>query len=566
MKRIIAALAAIAAVLLAVLICLLLTQQEVQTQLPAGTTAVAQTTAPAETTIPTEPPTEAPTEPPFVAEKTEQSDPEKWGSTWTIMANGEVVESYEREEKISFETGDYFALPGVASFRGGNYRSDPGYGVGDIVSGKIKKLSQMNVYFISDPEWMGCGWTGQPLVVQWDDQTRSIMNLHDSKKNKEGLVEVIYAKMDGYIHFFDMEDGSETRDPIYLGMIFKGSGSLDPRGYPLLYLGSGKEQGNKQPTMFIVSLIDGSILYEQSGYDTFSTRRWYALDSAALVDAETDTLIWPGESGILYTFKLNTQYDPAAGTISVDVEEPVKTRYTHDYRTKNARNIGYESSAVAVKEYLYVADNAGMLQCINLNTMELVWTQDIIDDVNATPLFDWGEDGNGYLYIAPSLDYSNGGTYNKLPFCKVDARTGEILWTYEMECFTYDGVSGGYMASPVLGREGTDIEGLIIFTIARSPKAWDSRIVALNKETGEMVWEADTGNYTWSSPVVLYNEDGKSFIFQADATGLCKVFEGATGKTLDSINLQRTIEASPVAYEDRVVIGTRSHVYLFEIY
>jgi hypothetical protein len=28
------------------------------------------------------------------------------------------------------------------------------------------------------------------------------------------------------------------------------------------------------------------------------------------VDTETDTLIYPGENGILYLIKLNTQYDP----------------------------------------------------------------------------------------------------------------------------------------------------------------------------------------------------------------------------------------------------------------
>lgn len=533
------------------------------TTMQTPTTAALSTVASTEPSA--EPPTEPPTEPPYSAGKTADSDPENWGTSWEIMADGEMVESYERQEEIFFEEGDYFALPGVASFRGGNYRNDPGYGTADITEGSITELWHMNVGYLSEAEWIGCGWTGQPLVVQWDEETKAIMNLYEDKKNKENLVEVIYAKMDGYIHFIDMEDGSFTRDPLYVGMVFKGSGALDPRGYPLLYVGSGLQQGNKMQTMFIISLIDGSILYEYSGYDSFANRRWYAFDSSPLVDADTDTLIWPGESGVLYTFKLNTQYDPEAGTVFVTPDEPVRTRYTHDYRTKQGRNIGYEASAVAVEDYLYLADNAGMLQCVNINTMELVWAQDIIDDVNSTPLFDWGADGNGYLYIAPSLDYSNGGTRNELPICKIDARTGEILWTYSMVCYTYDGVSGGTLASPLTGRAGSDIEDLIIFTVGRSPTAWDGRMVALDKETGQVVWQADIGNYGWSSPVALYTEEGKAYIFQADASGHCTLFEGATGKVLDTLDLKQTVEASPVVFGDRVILGTRSRIYLFDI-
>ena len=50
-------------------------------------------------------------------------------------------------------------------------------------------------------------------------------------------------------------------------------------------------------------------------------------DSSALVDAATDTLIYPGENGILYLIKLNTSYDPEAGTLSINPDHIVKWRY-----------------------------------------------------------------------------------------------------------------------------------------------------------------------------------------------------------------------------------------------
>ena len=246
-------------------------------------------------------------------------------------------------------------------------------------------------------------------------------------------------------------------------------------------------------------------------------------------------------------------------------EEPVKSRYTHDYRQLDDRHIGYESSAVIVEQYAYLGDNAGMLHCVDLNTMELVWAQDLLDDINSTPLFDWGKDGNGYLYIAPSLDYSGGGHRNMLPICKIDARTGEILWKHEIECITEDGVSGGALASPLMGRKGTDIENLLIYSIGRSPKAWDGQIVALDKETGEVVWQFETESYIWSSPLAVYNEDGKSFIFQSDQFGHCYLLEGATGRLLDDVKLETAVESSPVAFGDWIVQGTRYGVYLFDV-
>ena len=39
-------------------------------------------------------------------------------------------------------------------------------------------------------------------------------------------------------------------------------------------------------------------------------------DAAPLVDAESDTLIYPGENGVVYFIKLGTNYDPDAGTIA----------------------------------------------------------------------------------------------------------------------------------------------------------------------------------------------------------------------------------------------------------
>lgn len=541
------------------------TQPSTQPTAPESTeapTVPVVSTEPPETLPPTEPPAE-PTDPPFIASCTTDTDPANWEVDWGIIVDGKITESYTREEKIFFNEGDYFALPGISTFRGDNYRTDASYGTVDVSNPSLSKIWSMNVGYLSGPEWGGCCWTGQPLVVQWDAETKAIMNLYEDKKAKEDLVEVIYAKADGYVHFFDMDDGSYTRDPVYVGMEFKGSGAVDPRGYPILYVGAGLTLGGKQQCIYAISLIDGSKLYERSGYEELAPRYWFGFDGAPLVDAETDTLIWAGESGILYTIKLNTQYDKAAGTITMNPEEPVMARYSDKY-TKQGRNAGYESSVTAVENYLYLGDNAGLLKCVDVNTMEVIWTQSIVDDINATPVFDWGKDGNGYLYTAPSMDYA--GYYDvDLPICKLDARTGEILWTYTVSCSTDSSAPGGILATPILGREDTDLEDLIIFSVGRTPNIYVGRVIALNKETGEVVWEYKTNSYMWSSPVALYTESGKSYIFQADASGVCYLLDGATGKEVDRYDVDVTVEASPVAFGNKIMLGSRPRIFLFEI-
>ena len=290
---------------------------------------------------------------PIPTERPDAAILEKWGLQWEIIQNGAVVENYTSEQPISFGAPeDYFALPGISTFRGNNYRNSATYGTANVVEKELEKAwMKNNVGSLNG--WPGMGWTGQPLIVQWPEKTKAVMNMYESKKTKDGLVEVIYATLDGHIYFYDLDDGSFTRDSINVGMNFKGAGSLDPRGYPIMYVGSGDyiETEDKDnpivPKMYIISLIDGRILYEQSGADSFSTRKdWAAFDSAPLVYKETDTLIWPGESGILYTIKLNTKYDEAAGVLTIKPEELVKTWYTTQRSNDETYWIGYEPSAV----------------------------------------------------------------------------------------------------------------------------------------------------------------------------------------------------------------------------
>jgi outer membrane protein assembly factor BamB len=236
----------------------------------------------------------------------------------------------------------------------------------------------------------------------------------------------------------------------------------------------------------------------------------------------------------------------------------VKTRYRDNY-SRQSRYVGYEDSVVVVDHWLYVADNAGMFYCVDLNTMELVWAQDTKDDNNSSPVFEWDDQGNGYIYTAPSLHWTkNSSSKGTISIYKLNAATGEIIWETPFECSTVTDLSGGVQATPVLGREGTPLEGLIIYAVARCPSNYKGKLVALSTETGEVVWESSTGSYAWSSPVAIYSDDGKAYLFVCDADGDGKLYDGSTGERIGTISFGATVEASPVVFNDMMIIGSRA--------
>lgn len=484
-----------------------------------------------------------------------------------IMQDGTIVDSFTRKSSLTFGSGDeYTKLEGIITFRGNNYRDTASYGIADITD----KEFDPNYWYVSTgsllksgglSSWTGSGWTGQPLIVKWPDSVKQQMNLYEDKKAKEDLVEVIYATLDGRVYFMDLDDGTPTRDVLNIGMAFKGAGSLDPRGYPILYVGSGDPNANGNPTrLFVYSLIDFTKLYELGVQDTFAYREdhehWNAYDAATLVSAKNDTLIVPGENGILYTVKLNTQYNPVTGELSMNPDNMVKWRYKTNRTSAEQYWYGMESSPVVWEHYIYMAANSGDLMCVDLDTMELVWSADILDDSNGTPIFEEDENGNLYIYVSTSLHFTaDANMTGVIPIWKIDAKTGEKIWQKDYTCKTVTDVSGGVQSTGVMGKNS--ISDLVIYSIARTPNQSDGLLVALNKETGKEEWRFVMNNYAWSSPVAVYTEDGTAYIVQCDSAGRMFLLNGKTGELLDTIELGSNIEASPAVYENTIVVGTR---------
>lgn len=529
---------------------------------------------PTPTAAPTPTPTPEPTPTPvglpdFEPHAVEGTEPENLIKSTAIMVDGEVTEEYENQYDILFDLPERYAqIDGVITFRGDNFRSGAAYGTANVSSKSLSVVWKNTTGGLADSDgfnWTGSGWTGQALIAKWPEATRKNMTaMYDWAREKKDLVEVIHATLDGYVRFYELSTGEKTRDPLFLGFNFKGAGALDPRGYPILYVGAGVDSSAKgSARALVVNLLDNSVMFEFGKNDGFADRGWYMFDSSPLVSADTDQLIYPGECGILYIIHLNTKYDEANGTLSVDPDNIVKWKYKGT-RTGSKYWLGVESSAAIINHYAFLADNGGNLMCLDLNTLKLVWAQDVLDDTNCSPVVSI-EDGHPYIYISTSFHMGWRSSYKaEIPIFKIDAETGEIVWKTSYECYTVSDLSGGVQGTIAVGKN--KLSDMIFVPVARTPGAGSGTLVALKKDTGEKVWERETSVYSWSSPVDFYDKDGNGYLAYCNTGFNLYLIDGKTGDVLDQMNLGGNIEASPVVYNSYIVVGTRANrTYCVEV-
>ena len=251
---------------------------------------------------------------------------------------------------------------------------------------------------------------------------------------------------------------------------------------------------------------------------------------------------------------LNTKFDESTGSLSIKPDNIVKWKYMGT-RTGDKYWLGMEDSALILNHYLIIGDNGGLLMCLDLNTLKLVWVQDIVDDSNCTPVLSI-EDGHPYVYTSTSYHYGWRGTEAlDVPIWKVDAETGEIVWKTSYKCQSMEDLSGGVQATMSIGKN--KLEGLIFVPIARTPDFNTGMLVALRTEDGSVAWEKETDVYSWSSPIDFYDSEGNGYIIHCNSAGNMYFIDGLTGEELDRVYLGSNIEASPVMYKGYVVVGTR---------
>lgn len=482
-----------------------------------------------------------------------------------VLVNGEVTQGANQTIQMD-DPADYGYQPGVLTFRGGPQRQNASYGVATVEEEKLEVAWTLMTDSLVNRKitYGGGGWTGQPLLVKWHKEIREMMNLNEKKINIEGLVEVIYPSQDGKIYFLDLQDGKRTREEIEVGYPLGGTASIDSRGYPLLYAGQSEDTidgATGTNGMRIFNLVDQTQMHLESGRNLFALNDNGAVVTSALVEAGSDSLIYTASNGLLYTLKLNTDF-PFMETYKVSHNaltiDPKVTAYRYKSNVRGD-NLGIEGSVAVYGNYAYFADYLGVLQCVDMNTMQCVWAVALEDNVDATIALEDEGDGKIALYTANTIQRRKNKKTSDVSIRRYDALTGAMEWEYLIPCRYNKTVLAGAMASPIVGQG--DINDLVIFTINNTENQSD--MIALEKATGDVIWQTPLDVTTYSSPTAVYTADGTSYIIQADDNGSLRMLDGFNGnhKSSVSLGMSSTIVSSPAVYNNMIVIATDSRIY-----
>jgi outer membrane protein assembly factor BamB len=138
------------------------------------------------------------------------------------------------------------------------------------------------------------------------------------------------------------------------------------------------------------------------------------------------------------------------------------------------------------------------------------------------------------------------------------------VWKVSRECFgtPINGKtnSGGILSSPVIGKA---LGSHLVYTVfSRVNKQNKGEFIAIDKKTGKEVFSVLLDNYSWSSPVDIYDEAGNVYIFLTDVFGTIYLLDGLTGGIIFKEKTNYVFESSPVVVKDQIFIASRGNSIL----
>lgn len=392
----------------------------------------------------------------------------------------------------------------------------------------------------------GSGWTGQPLLVKWPERARGrLKGLEPEFVADNQFTEVIVGSLCGNIYFLHFETGTATRPHLSIHNPIKGTVSVDPRMNGLLYVGQGISNGDRFGT-YVFNMFKGREVLFRNGLDADARRLWGAFDSNSLVEPVSGYWFHPAENGQIYKTHV-----AADGLIS----EPVKFNYAVSGRP----DYGLEASFGAFKNLGFFGDNAGNIFCLNLMTMRPVWLLDNYDDTDASMVIDCDEKGKPFLYVGNEVDKQ--GPVGSAHIRRIDALSGKEVWSVSRSC---DGSnvsgkvnSGGVLATVLSGKQKA--KNLVYGIFSRVNGTMKGEFVAIDKRTGRERFSIPMDAYSWASPIDLYDKEGNCYIFFTDVYGGVYLIDGMSGAVIVKERMDAVFESSPVAWGNRIVVGTRGN-------
>ena len=444
-------------------------------------------------------------------------------------------------------------IDGLLTFRGNPTRSYHGRGPiperPEILWETVIGCSNSSVG--GEPkQWCGTGWTGQPAVfpapgsAAADGGDTGVTQRADAGGPAEPTDRSWWVGIGGYnrsVNFFDPDSGEVAFPAFATGDIIKGSITVDPDGYPLVYSGSRDDY-------FHIIAIDGDgpiELWKLSAADDQPTLWNNDWDSSALVI--DDHLFVGGENSRFYIVALNRGFDDR-GRVTVDPEVVLSAAGWDDelLAAIGDRQVSIENSVAISGNTVYFTNSGGLVQGWDISQLQdgqvpervfRYWTG---DDTDASIVID----DEGMLYVASEYERGNQRSRELGQVFKLDPSNPDdpLVWSSSAET----GLDTGVWATPALSGD--------LLIVATD----DGRVLGLERDSGRVRWTLELPGPLWSSPVVV---DG--VLIQGDCEGGLNAFDLDVGgdarpRRLWRVELGGCIESTPAVWDGKIFVGSRS--------
>jgi outer membrane protein assembly factor BamB len=379
--------------------------------------------------------------------------------------------------------------------------------------------------------WCGTGWTGQPVV--WE--------------RPDGKTEIIFGGFDKKVHFLDAERGIRIRPDFPTNDIIKGSVTLDPDGFPLLYFGSR----DNRLRILALDRRRPRVLWalRAAQYPGLWNNDWDA--NPSVVD---DVLYEGGENGFLFAVRLNRSWADDGERVRVDPEIQVAFKgWTKELvRSVGDRNSSIESSPVVFGQRVYAANSQGRVFGLDVSALATTTT----GEVEAPLVFDYwtGDDTDasmvvdeeGMLYVSVEYERKTERSAEVGQLLKLDPSKPEapLVWGLKVPGLPGDRKGGGIWSTPALGHG-------VLYVTSQS-----GRFMVIDRRTGAVLWEERHGKHLWSSPVVVGDE-----LLLATCKGELRAYSivDPTTPVLQwalRIGGGKCIESTPAVWGGKIYVGT----------
>jgi len=460
-------------------------------------------------------------------ESTQVSETTTTGSTIPPLDDGRLVPVASSGRPWS----DLGSVSGLLTFRGNPTRTY--YGSGPVPSNpKIQwtfDIGCSNSSVGGEPKvWCGSGWTGQPAVFQWpgSDYWR-----------------VGFGAYNRSVNFLDPATGEEAFAPYETGDIIKGTITIDPDGFPLLYTGS-------RDSFFHIVALDREVptpLWKLSASEIQPTRWNDDWDGSALV--VDDFLFIGGENSRFFIVKLNRDL----GTDGLVTVEPEIVFSTEAWDSQLLGEVGgsqfsIENSVTISGDVVYFTNSSGLVQGWDVGGVSQgkepkqvfrFWSG---DDTDASIV----ADSEGMLYLGVEYERGNARSQELGQVIKLDPSMPDdpVVWSRDAR----SGLDSGIWATPALYKD------LVIVATDYG------EVLGIDAATGVQRWQIDLPGPLWSSPVVV-----DDVLIQGDCLGLLHGFDLSntrlTPTELWSVELAGCIESTPAVWDGQIFVGSRSGTF-----